>query len=451
MLKPLWIYKIKNSIINLPIMKLSTYYLILIYCLFFSLEVQGQSDRQLSEQADGSGLSTTQLQHIDALCQSYQEQGLLPGGTVLVARHGKIAYFKAWGNKDLSNNTAFKKDDIFRLASMTKAFTSVAILQLYEQGKLGLDDPVSNYLPFMKEMSIMEQFNPADSSYTSKPAKTAITIRHLLTHTSGICYDFLNAEINAIYTKRGVNNYGLSHPVHTTRQMAENIAQQPLLHEPGAQWTYGYNMEILGYLIEVITGKNLGTYCKEHIFAPLGMDDTYFYLPKEKASRLVDVYQMTPEGLSTYEGAANVWYYPLLEDKDHFAGGGGASSTTLDYAVFCQMLLNGGIYNGIRILGSKTIELMTTDQLALLRIEPSGALAYTRSSFGLGFSLKLEKGKALSGGSSGTYAWGGLFNTKFWIDPKEDLIFVGMTQVLPGGDADFWKKMDAIIYGAVQD
>ena len=396
------------------------------------------------------GLSPKRLENIDVLFNKFIDDGHLPGGVVLVARKGKIAYFKAFGNRNLGSKKSFAKDDIFRIASMTKAITTTAVLMLYEQGLFRLDDPISWYLPMFKEMEVLEYFNETDSAYTTVPADQEITIRHLLSHTSGISYGFMDPAINAIYTKNGANGFGLSHETLTTREMNQKIAQQPLLHQPGANWTYGHNTEVLGYFVEVISGKTLGEYCREMIFEPLGMTDTYFYIPKGKQKRLVPIYGVddTNTLFKWDEKDAN---YPTYGRDDHFAGGGGLSSTAMDYAVFCQMLLSNGIYDGHRLLGRKTIVLMRTDQLAKFGIEPRSLLGSNGNSFGLGYALITEKSESNLPGSAGTYYWGGIYNTKFWINPDEDMFIVVMAQMLPFPRADLWSKLNTVIYSSIDD
>lgn len=438
--------KIRSSTnLNIKAMKR----ILLLYCLSFAFLIVNA--QQLQEASPESvGLSSKQLAHIDGLCQEYLDNNWLPGGTILVARKGKIAYFKTWGNRDTKSNTPYQKDDIFRLASMTKAFTSVAMLQLLEQGKYRLDEPVSMYIPAFAESKVLLKLNAADTTYTTIPVKNPITIRHLMTHTSGLSYAFMDARIKAIYEKNGAANFGLSHETITTAEMVQRIAEQPLLHHPGERWTYGYNTDVLGYLVEVLSGQTLGVYCKEHIFGPLGMKDTGFYLPKEKTPRLVPVYYDVPEKKQLLVHTDPIYNYPFLGRDDHFAGGGGASSTTLDYAIFCQMLLNGGTYNGKRILSKKTTDLLATDQLAYMGIEPTKRVDEFGTSYGLGISLKTKRNEAQTLNSAGTLAWGGIFNTKYWINPKEELVFVGMTQILPDYHPEFWEKLYNIIYAAVE-
>lgn len=422
----------------------------MITALLFSMSVPGVQAQMTTGLTEGNsqevGLSANHLANIDALCQEYLEKDWLPGGTILIARHGKIAYFKNWGYRDKTTKTPYEKDDIFRIASMTKGITTTAVLQLLEQGKFRLDDPVWWYLPEFKDPKVLETFNEKDTTYTTQPAERQISIRHLLTHTAGIAYTFSDPRLAAVYTKNKAAGFGLSHPTATTEEMVKALAAQPLAHHPGEKYTYGHSTDVLGYLVEVVSGQTLGAYCRDHILDPLQMEDTYFYLPEDRADRLVPVYyEDRATGIHLHDQTP--FLYPLSGRDDHFAGGGGLSSTTEDYAVFCQMLLNKGVYNGQRILGRKTVDLIQTDQLAFMGIPPSNPRS--GSSFGLGFSIQTSDARAL--GSVGTYGWGGAFNTKYWIDPQEDIVFVGMTQMLPTLHGEFWDKLYAIIYAALED
>ncbi|MEO0896610.1 MAG: serine hydrolase domain-containing protein [Bacteroidota bacterium] len=427
-------------------MKKLVYYIWGILLLSLPLSHHGQT--LVPSTASDAKLSEEKLSRIDELCEEYFQKGYLPGGTVLLARKGKIVYFKAWGEKDLDNHTAFQKDDIFRIASMTKAFTSVAIMQLFEQGKLGLDEPISNYLTSFKEMQVMDSFNPEDSTYTSHPAKTPITIRHLLTHTSGLSYNFSDPRMAAIAAKNKLATFDLA-PNLTTAERIPQVAKMPLVAEPGTKFNYGVSTDVLGYLVQGISGLTLGEYCKSNIFEPLGMDDTGFYLPEDKHDRVIPVYYDTGKGLGKYPDS--YYDFPMKKPMNYYSGGGGASSTTHDYAIFCQMLLNKGTYNGKRILSRRTVEMMTTDQLAFMDVEPGAWLGGKGEGFGLGFQIKTADAKAKTIQSPGTFSWGGIFNTKYWIDPKEEMVLVSMTQILPNQHQEFWPKLNSIIYSSIDD
>ncbi len=431
--------------INLKIQSL--FFLILFFASISNAQVLQENN------PEKAGMNALRLEKLDNFIQKYIDEEKVPGGVFLIARKGNIVYNKSFGFSDDKNET-YKQNDIFRIASMTKAVTTVAIMQLYEQGKLGLDEPVQKYIPVFKEQQVMDSFNKNDSTYTTIPAKHPVTIRHLLTHTSGISYGGFNpGKIQVIYNKFKLNEVGLSHPTWSTEEMANRIAATPLVFQPGEKYMYGLNMDVLGRVIEVVSGVGLDEYFKQNIFEPLGMNDTYFYLPKNKYSRLVPVYNQTKEGFKLAEeqsefGGLN---YPKTEGLTNFAGGGGLSSTALDYAKLIQALVNKGKYNGFQLLGRKTIEVITSDQMIELNKKGTGFSKSPGVTFGLGFSLLTEDAKGRSSKSPGTYEWGGYFNTKFFIDPQEELIFVGMTQIVPFNHGDFWHKMYAIIYGAIDD
>jgi len=395
------------------------------------------------------GLSAKQLKNIDALFEQYIDKNWLPGGTVLIARKGKVAYFKAFGNRDIESKTPYQKDDIFRLASMTKSVTTVAAFMLYEKGLFRLDDPIWWYLPEWKEAKVLDTFNAADSTYTAVDTQKPITIRHLLTHSAGISYDFMDAKAGAIYAKNEATVAALAGEGMTTASMSKRLSEQPLMHQPGEKFTYGHSTDVLGHLVEVLSEQSLGDFFEEHIFKPLGMKETHFYLSKTMAARLVPVYyEIQNQGLEKHD--IQTYGFPMMEKRDYYAGGAGLSSTTMDFAVFAQMLLNKGSYNGKRILGHKTVELMTeTDQLKYLGIEGYGLMGTNGATFSLGFSQLTSKNIQHSSGSIGTFGWGGFFNTKYWVDPKEDMIMVAMTQIAPSYHPEFWEKLYAIIYGAL--
>ncbi|MEM6806057.1 MAG: serine hydrolase domain-containing protein [Bacteroidota bacterium] len=430
--------------------------LLLVFAFLFlfssSFAQKSYHELQENELAESVGMSSERLKLLDAHIQKYLDNGTVPGGVFMVMRRGNIVYNKAFGQQAPGSDKAYAKDDIFRLASMTKAVTTVAIMQLYEQGELGLDDPISYYIPEFAKSVVMDEYNAADTSYTHVPAKSPITIRHLLTHTSGITYGLFNpGKIQAVYEKIGANAFGLSHPTMTTRQMAAKIAEVPLIFQPGERYMYGLNMEVLGAIVEIVSGEALGQYFKNNIFDPLGMKDTWFYQPKANHARLVPVCAYNMEAKKLFKNPDPNLNYPLMEDPNHYAGGGGLSGTAMDYAIFIQALVNGGTYKGKRILSRKTIEVMTSDQLIKQNEKGTGYSKDPGMTYGLGFQLKTGPASSLGHKSPGTYEWGGVFNTKFFIDPAEELTFVGMTQVLPFTRPDFWDRMYAIIYGSIED
>jgi CubicO group peptidase (beta-lactamase class C family) len=394
-----------------------------------------------------AGMSSERLKRIDKTLQEYVDKKWIAGGCAIIARDGKIVYYKALGYDDIENKTTLKKDAIFRIASQTKAITSVAVMMLYEEGKFLLKDPVSKYIPEFKNQQVLDKFNPTDSTYTTVPAKRDITIHDLLTHTSGIGYAQIGSkEATAIYAKNGiVGGIGVGQIILGDKM--KKLGSLPLLHQPGEQWTYGLNTDLLGYLVEVVSGISLDDFFRRKIFEPLGMKDTYFYLPKEKFSRLVTLY--TEDSLKQVIKAAASFdikgdfttNYPATAGT-YFSGGGGLSSTALDYAIFMQMLLNDGEYNGKRILSRSTVKMMTVSQYDKLN--------WPENKMGLGFSLSTEKSVAVSPLSPGTFAWGGMFSSSYWIDPKEKIVAQLFLNQYPQSHGEIHDKFKVLVYQALK-
>ncbi|MEI8075436.1 MAG: serine hydrolase domain-containing protein [Bacteroidota bacterium] len=400
-----------------------------------------------------NNFSAERLSHIDKVVQQYIDSGWINGAIALVAKNGQIVYYKGIGFDDKENKQPMKKDAIFRIASQTKAITSVAIMQLVEEGKILLDDQIWKYIPSFRMPVVLDKFNPKDSSYTTLPAKKEITIRDLLTHTSGIGYAQIGApQMNAIYSKAGVYG-GIGLPAGM--KLSTNIlrlAKLPLMHSPGEKWTYGLNDDVLGYLVEVLTGLSFNEYLKKNIFEPLGMKDTYFYIPQEKQSRLAKLY--TEDSLKHAIKMPEIiqvngdFYrdYPNTKGGTFYSGGGGLASTAYDYAIFMQMLLNGGDYNGKHILSKASIRLMTTNQIG--NLSRSGLGADTK--FGLGFELVTASSYGKSYYSMDTFSWGGMFSSSYWIDPKEKIVAQFVLQMLPSSHGDINEKFKVQVYQALQ-
>ena len=389
-----------------------------------------------------AGFSDARLLHLDKLFEEHVKQESIPGVVALVVRKGKIVYHKAFGYGDVEKKTALKKDDIFRIASQSKAITSLAVMMLWEEGKFLLDDPVSKYVPEFKDPKVLKSFNSQDSSFTAEPAAREITIRHLLTHTSGIDYAVIGSpEFKAIYAKAGIPS-GIGNDKEVLADKMRILGSMPLKHQPGERFTYGLNTDVLGYLVEIWSGMSFDKFLKSRIFDRLGMKDTHFYLPQDKHSRLValhgnkdgKVYKMTSGAFD-----ANVTDYPKLVGT-YFSGGAGLSSTVEDYAKFLQLFLNKGEYNGSRLLGRKTVELMLMDQLPELNNE-----------FGLGFGLETEKNDHRSPVSLGSFSWGGAFSTQYWADPKENLIGVIYTNIYMNPHGYIHEKFKVLTYQAIVD
>ena len=367
------------------------------------------------------GVSSERLTRIDNLFQEYVDHEYCAGASAIIARKGKIVYYKAIGYGDLESKTLLEKDAIFRVASQTKAITSVAIMILYEEGKFLLDDPVSKYLPEFSNQGVLDTFNETDSTFSIIKANKQVTIRDLLTHTSGYGYPgSLRKAMNALYAKYGINS-GLGSSSVLKEEM-KKIANLPLAHQPGEKFTYGLSTDILGYLVEELSGMSLDEFFHVQIFKPLGMGDTYFYLPEEKHDRLIGLYDVNADG-NLFRKTASEGFntdYPN-SNGTFFSGGGGLSSTAYDYAIFMQMFLNGGTYNGIRLLSRSTIDMMIINHIGDLG---SGSLFIPGEpdKFGLGFEIISPPGCYKIPINEGAYGWGGAFGSLYWIDPEEELI-----------------------------
>jgi len=399
----------------------------------------------LEVQTNETGMSAERLMRIDNTVQEYINKRWLNGAVAIIYKNGKLAYYKAFGFDDVDKKTMMQKDAIFRIASQTKAITSTAIMILYEQGKLLIDDPVSKYIPEFKKQQVLDKFNEKDTTYTTVAAKREVTIRDLLTHTSGIGYAAIGTpEMNAIYAKNGISP-GLGVINASLLDKMKTLGKLPLQFQPGEKWMYGLNTDLLGCLVEVISGINLEDFIRKNICEPLEMNDTWFNLPKEKANRLTTVY--------TEDSLQHIikWdvrhfnvdpAYPLII-KHYFSGGAGLSSTAYDYAVFLQMILNGGIYNGHRILSQRSVEMMTSGQLNFMFNDIDN--------FGLGFEIVTAKGAAKGPWNEGSFLWGGFFGTTYWADPKEKLVCLFMTQQNPNSHHDIEDKFKALVYQAISE
>jgi CubicO group peptidase (beta-lactamase class C family) len=398
-------------------------------------------------QAESVGMSPERLKRIDAFLQKSVDKKDIPGAVAIICRNGKIIYQKAFGSADNAANRAMKTDDIFRIASMSKAITATAVMMLWEEGLFQLDDPISKYIPEFKNPTLLTNFNPADSSYTTQPAGKEITIRHLLTHTSGVGYGVIDGDerFKAIYKKAGIVDLFTTEPVKIGDNI-KKLAKLPLHHIPGDKFVYSEGLDVLGYFIEVISGMPFDVYLKTHIFDPLSMTDTYFYLPTEKASRLVKIQTKTNDNWTAFGDGFYDVDYPIKGAKTFFSGGAGLSSTAKDYATFLQMYLNNGELNGKRLLSRKTIEFMMLNQVGDLR----GATA--TESYNLAFGLITEKGVLKGGsGSENTFTWGGYFNTNYFADPKEKIIGVIMKQTQQINDDNNSGKFKALIMQAIDN
>lgn len=412
-----------------------------IYLIFlgFTLSAQTKSIQSSPVLTEGTpesvGISSERLARIDQMCFDATSSGDLPGIVALVARNGKIVMHNAYGVAN-EKGDKMNTDHIFRIASQSKAITSTAVMMLWEEGKFRLDDPISKYIPEFEEPQLLATFNEADTTYTTKPAEKEITIRHLLTHTSGLGYGVIDGDpqFKMMYAKAGITDLFTTKDI-TIEQSVRKLAKLPLHHNPGEKFTYSEGLDVLGYFIEVVSGMPFDQFLRQHLFDPLGMNDTWFYLPDGKANRLVEVLQKDGKKWEKYPVTFYDTDYPIKGAKRFFSGGAGLSSTAKDYATFLQMYLNGGELNGTRILSSTTIKTIMANQIADLETWGAGW------HYGLAFGVVNEKGLAQGGrGSIGTFDWGGYFNTQYFADPKEQIIGILMKQTQgPVNDQTGWK------------
>jgi CubicO group peptidase (beta-lactamase class C family) len=398
-------------------------------------------------QPEAAGFSSERLARLDTAMNSWVKKEWLNGSVALIARKGKIVFHKAYGYNDLTTKEPLDKNGIFRIASQTKAITTVAAMMLWEQGAFSLDDPVYKFIPAYYSTSVLNKFNSSDTTFTTVPANRHITIRDLLTHTSGIGYPAIGtAEENAIYAKSGLTG-GVGTKNQKLSEAMTRLAGVPLFFQPGTQWKYGLSTDLLGYLIEIWSGMTLEEYFTQKIFKPLGMENTYFNVPVEKSSKLVNFFLEDSIGIhkqaSVFGGSMDM-NYPL-QHTDYFSGGGGLSSSIKDYAVFLQMLLNGGQYNGVRLLSRNTVRMMTMNQIGDLTVNS------TENKFGFGFSIITENGSRLGPSQAGTYAWGGVFSTSYWVDPKEEMIVLLYRQIWGPHVTETDKAFKPLVYQAIND
>ena len=384
---------------------------------------------------ESAGMSSERLARIDRMCQEAIDNGEVPGMVTLVARNGKIVYHKAFGMADNQSGRKMQTDDIFRIASQTKAITATAVMILWEEGRFQLDDPVSKYIPEFKNPQVLKSFRYTDTTWTTVPATREITIRHLLTHTSGLGYGVIDGDerMRMIYNKAGITDLFTTEEV-TIGESVRKLAKLPLHHNPGEKYTYSEGLDVLGYFIEIVSGKPFDVFLRERLFDPLGMNDTWFYLPENKASRLVSVQhkvggQWNPWPVTFYDPA-----YPVKGARKFFSGGAGLSSTARDYATFLQMYLNGGELNGVRILSRTTVQ-------SIMGNHTGNLWGGNEKHYGLAFGVVTPQGQASGGiGSTGTFDWGGYFNTQYFADPVEKTIGIIMKQTQnTGTDQTGWK------------
>lgn len=406
-----------------------------------ALPVTGQNGTAFpSATPAAAGFSPERLARIDALMEEAIAAGSIPGGVVFISRNGQAVLHKAYGVRDVATRVPMQRDDIFRIASQSKAITALAVMMLWEEGRFGLDEPVSRYIREFARPRVLTTFHAADSTYESEPAGREITIRQLLTHTSGLDYAGIGTdEFRAIYSKAGVPS-GIGSDDSSIGEKMRVLASLPLRRRPGEAFTYSLSFDVLGYFVEVVSGMPFDQFLRTRIFDPLGMDDTWFYLPPNKHERLVTLHdaesgRAEPMRGEVFDGVDPD--FPLLRGT-YFSGGAGLSSTAEDYARFLQLFLNKGEFNGVRLLSPKTVELMLTEQLPTLSTE-----------VGLGFGLETDSNDHLSPRTLGSFSWGGAFATTYWADPEEGLIAQLYTNMARTTGPSLSARFNTLVYSAL--
>ncbi len=390
------------------------------------------------------GLSAARLELITPVVQAAVDSGQVAGAVVLVMRHGQIVYLRAFGWADREARRPMRTDALFRIASQTKAVTSVALMTLVESGQVRLADPVSRWLPGLAQLRVVTR---TDTGLALVALKRPITIRDLLTHTAGISYG-ADSLIRVAYAAEGLGpaaGYGWyfadkSEPICASM---DRLGSLPIVSQPGERFVYGYATDILGCVVERVTGVSLAGYFEVRIFRPLGMRDTWFFPPLPQGARLATVYTRTDSGLVRGpEGPKGQGDY-LIGPRISYSGGAGLVSTARDYARFLQMLAGGGSIGGVRILGPRTVALMTANHADTL-------FSGNGLGFGLGFEVLEDPGRSGQYGNPGRFGWGGAYSTNYWVDPKDGLVFVLMTQLLPNPGLDLADRLRALVYQAVE-
>jgi CubicO group peptidase (beta-lactamase class C family) len=412
---------------------------------------------------ESAGMSKTALERVEAhLKHRYIEAGRFPGTQLAIYRRGKVVHSSVQGYADLERKVPVKDDTIFRIYSMTKPITSVAFMMLFEEGRVALDEPVAKYIPEWKDLGVFVAGTAP--AFLTRPPSRPMLIVDLLRHTSGLTYGFQQrSNVDAAYREAKIGDVEKAGTLDT---MIEQLAKIPLEFSPGEAWNYSVATDVIGYLIGKISGKPFEQFLKERIFDPLGMSDTDFYVPASKAHRLAACYSADPKGGITFHAAQRKGTLTLQDDPatssflsppSLISGGGGLCSTVADYLTFCRALINGGEVGGVRLLGPKTLKLMTSNHLpngldlpGMSRSLFSEA-TYHGIGFGLGFSVTMDPAKTLIPGSAGEYSWGGAATTSFWIDPAEELITIFMTQVLPSSAYPLRRELRTMVYAAITD
>jgi CubicO group peptidase (beta-lactamase class C family) len=398
---------------------------------------------------ESSGLSGPRLQHIDRfLQQKYLDTGKLPCALTLVERNGQVAHFSALGRMDVERNRPLQEDTIFRIYSMTKPLTSLALMMLVEEGRVSLDDPVHRYIPQWRDLGVYE--GGFIGGFRTKRTSAPMRVVDLMRHTSGLTYGFQQrTNVDAAYRKLHIGEIPTAVSLD---QMIDELAKVPLEFSPGSAWNYGVSTDVVGYLVGKISGQPFEQFLRSRILDPLGMTDTDFMVPAAKASRFAACYAATPKGGMALQDDPQTSFF--LKPPTFVSGGGGLVSTAADYLRFCKMLLNGGALDGVRLVSPKTLELMSQNHLPGSKDLPDLAVSlfsevtYAGVGFGLGFAVCVSPARGLLPGSPGDISWGGLASTYFWVDPREQLIVIFMTQLTPSATYPIRRELRTLVYSA---
>ena len=398
-----------------------------------------------------AGFDSQRLASVSELVDRYVAEGKLAGAQVQVAHRGEVALRHTVGRADVASDRQLGDDAIYRIYSMTKPITSIALMQLYEQGRVLLEDPVSTYIPEFAEMQVFTGGTPTAPKV--RPAQTAMTVKDVLTHASGLTYGFFfQNNLDAMYREDGLGDFQL--PDYTLEEGMRRLATKPLAFDPGTAWNYSMSTDVCGRLVEVISGMGLNEYFAEHITGPLGMADTAFHVPADKKHRFTSNYALTPDEplliVDSFDAS------PYLSPPVFLSGGGGLVGTVDDYQRFVDMLLNGGVLDGRRIIGRKTLEYMTINHLPEGKtLNELGQSLFSEAvmegmGFGLGFSTLVDPARNGAVSSGGEFAWGGAASTAFWVDPAEEITCVFMTQLMPSSSYPLRRELKATVYQALR-
>ncbi len=409
-----------------------------------------ETERFVEATPEDTGMSSSHLRNVSRVVQSYIDDRKLPGAISMVARRGKVIHFETYGNMDDEHSKPMRPDTIFRFYSMTKPIASVGLMMLYEEGRFQLDDPASRFIPEFKSLKVLAG-GTADSYEVREPARP-MTVRDLLMHTSGLVARDTQSPVGELYRRAGFKG---GESDGTLADAVKKLGQIPLQVDPGSQWIYGISTDLVGYLCEVISGLPFDRYLQEHILGPLGMIDTSFSVPASKVDRFAANYEPS-DGSPRYKLIDDPATSSYARPRSYFSGAGGLVSTAADYMRFCKMLANRGELDGVRILGPRTLDLMTLNHLPggkdlATMAQNGGETQREGHGFGLGFAVLLDQAVAQIIGTPGEYYWGGAASTAFFVNPKEELIMLFLTQLRPSSTYPVRRELRAAIYSSIID